>query len=157
YDCGERRIRVGYATDPFTVTVDGEALTGARAHTITPGEVDLELDGVRRRVRVHVAGGAVHVDSPLGASVLHEVDRLPEPESAAPTGSLRAPMPGGVVRVLVEAGERVEAGQPLVILEAMKMEHTVHAPHAGVVAEICVHVGRQVETGTVLAVVEAET
>ena len=157
YDCGERRIRVGYATDPFTVTVDGEPLTGARAHTITPGDVDLELDGVRRRVRVHVAGGAVHVDSALGASVLHEVERLPEPESAAPTGSLRAPMPGGVVRVLVEAGERVEAGQPLVILEAMKMEHTVHAPHAGVVAEICVHVGRQVETGTVLAVVEAET
>ncbi|HEX6491903.1 MAG TPA: biotin carboxylase N-terminal domain-containing protein [Candidatus Dormibacteraeota bacterium] len=156
YDCGERRIRVGYATHPLTVTVDGETLTGAHAREIAAEHVDVELDGVRRRVRVHVAGGAVHVDSSLGASVLHEVDRLPEPESAAQTGSLRAPMPGGVVRVLVERGQRVDAGQPLVILEAMKMEHTVHAPHAGIVTEVCVDVGQQVETGAVLAVVEAE-
>ena len=156
YDCGERRIRVGYATEPLTVAVDGAELSGARAHAITAEHVDVELDGVRRRVRVHAAGGAVHVDSPLGASVLHEVDRLPEPESAAQTGSLLAPMPGGVVRVLVTAGDRVREGQALVVLEAMKMEHTVHAPHAGVVAEIRVQVGLQVETGTVLAVVEAE-
>ena len=156
YDCGDRRVRVGYTTDPLTVTVDGEELGGARAHAITAEHVDVELDGVRRRVRVHDAGGTVHVDSPLGATVLHEVDRLPEPESAAQTGSLRAPMPGGVVRVLVTAGDRVGEGQALVVLEAMKMEHTVHAPHAGVVAEIRVHVGLQVETGTVLAVVEAD-
>jgi len=156
YDCGERRIRVGYATDPLTVTVDGERLDGASVHAVTPEHVDVELDGVLRRVRVHAAGGAVHVDSPLGASLLHEVDRLPAPESAAQTGSLRAPMPGGVVRVLVDVGDRVAAGQPLVILEAMKMEHTVHAPHEGVVVELCVGVGRQVETGTVLAVVEAD-
>jgi acetyl/propionyl-CoA carboxylase alpha subunit len=156
YDCGERRIHVGYAIDPLILTVDAERLDSASVHAVTPEHVDIELDGVRRAVRVHTAGGAVHVDSPLGASVLREVDRLPAPESAAQSGSLRAPMPGGVVRVLVTTGDRVDEGQALVVLEAMKMEHSVHAPHAGVVAEICVQVGQQVETGTVLAVVEAE-
>jgi biotin carboxyl carrier protein len=63
-------------------------------------------------------------------------------------------MPGTVVRVLAEPGAAVEAGRPLVVLEAMKMEHTVAAPLDGVVAEIAVGQGDQVETGQVLAVVE---
>ncbi|MGH7747778.1 MAG: biotin/lipoyl-containing protein, partial [Candidatus Dormibacteria bacterium] len=96
-----------------------------------------------------------HVDSPLGSTVLHEVERLPEPSSAGESGSLRAPMPGCVVRVLVGAGDEVDAGQPLIILEAMKMEHTVQAPHAGTVTDVRVGVGAQVEAGAVLAVVES--
>jgi propionyl-CoA carboxylase alpha chain len=87
--------------------------------------------------------------------VLREVDRLPEPGSSAATGSLRAPMPGSVVRILVEAGDTVAAGQPLLILEAMKMEHTIQAPHDGNVVEVRVAVGDQVEAGAVLAVVES--
>ncbi len=63
-------------------------------------------------------------------------------------------MPGGVVRVLVAQGDTVSAGQALVVLEAMKMEHTVAAPVDGVVAEIVVGPGDQVDTGQVLAVVE---
>ena len=63
-------------------------------------------------------------------------------------------MPGTVVRVAVEAGARVEAGQPVLVLEAMKMQHTVSAPHAGVVTEIDVKPGAQVAAGEVLAVVE---
>jgi propionyl-CoA carboxylase alpha chain len=64
------------------------------------------------------------------------------------------------VRVLVEAGTDVMVGQPLVVLEAMKMEHTVAAPTTGKVAEVRVQPGQQVEAGTVLVVVaeeEAET
>jgi biotin carboxyl carrier protein len=56
-------------------------------------------------------------------------------------------MPGRVVRVAVGDGERVEAHQPLVVLEAMKMEHVVEAPHAGAVAELCVREGDQVAAG----------
>jgi biotin carboxyl carrier protein len=63
-------------------------------------------------------------------------------------------MPGSVVRVLVATGAIVETGQPLVVLEAMKMEHTVSAPVAGTVSDVRVQAGQQVEAGTVLVTVE---
>jgi pyruvate carboxylase subunit A/propionyl-CoA carboxylase alpha chain len=69
-------------------------------------------------------------------------------------GSLLAPMPGLVIRVGAELGDTVSAGQPLVWLEAMKMEHTVTAPADGVLAELNVTAGHQVEVGAVLARVE---
>jgi propionyl-CoA carboxylase alpha chain len=62
-------------------------------------------------------------------------------------------MPGTVVKVTVEAGQEVGAGQTVLVLEAMKMQHTVSAPHAGVVTEIDVTAGSQVAAGEVLAVV----
>ncbi len=62
-------------------------------------------------------------------------------------GQLSAPMPGRVVRLAVGVGEHVAQNQPLVVLEAMKMEHVVEAPHAGVVTEVCVQVGEQVASG----------
>ena len=71
-------------------------------------------------------------------------------------GSLLAPMPGTVVRLAATAGDEVAAGQPLLWLEAMKMEHLIAAPVAGVVAELPVAAGQQVEVGSVLAVVKPE-
>ena len=68
-----------------------------------------------------------------------------------------APMPGAVVRIAVEVGDTVVAGQPLMWLEAMKMEHAISAPADGVVSEITVSVGQQVEQGTALAVVDSES
>ena len=65
-------------------------------------------------------------------------------------------MPGSVVQVTAAVGDRVEAGAPLVVLEAMKMEHTLRAPHAGTVREVRVGVGEQVETDAVLVVVDAD-
>jgi propionyl-CoA carboxylase alpha chain len=64
-------------------------------------------------------------------------------------------MPGTVVSVAVAVGDEVVAGQPVLVLEAMKMQHTVAAPHDGVVAEIDVATGAQVAAGSVLAVVTA--
>jgi propionyl-CoA carboxylase alpha chain len=69
---------------------------------------------------------------------------------------LTAPMPGTVVRVAVAAGDRVTAGQPLLWLEAMKMQHEVVAPAAGTVTDLPATVGTQVEPGTVLVVVSPE-
>eukprot|EP00803_Ostreobium_quekettii_P000420 evm.model.scf_443EXC.3 EVM.evm.TU.scf_443EXC.3 scf_443EXC:46577-57770(+) len=66
------------------------------------------------------------------------------------TGQILAPMPGKIVKVPVEAGQKVEAGQALVVLEAMKMNHTMHAPAPGVVGPVLVRPGRQVEEGQVL-------
>ena len=60
------------------------------------------------------------------------------------TGSTVAPMPGKVIRVLVNAGDEVAAGQALLIIEAMKMEHQVVSPTTGVVAEVFVHVNARV-------------
>jgi 3-methylcrotonyl-CoA carboxylase alpha subunit len=72
--------------------------------------------------------------------------------AASGSGRLTAPMPGRVIKIAVHAGERVSQTQPLLILEAMKMEHAVEAPHAAVVAEVCVQVGDQVASGAQLLV-----
>ena len=94
------------------------------------------------------------MDSSLGSSQLTELPRFPDPQSRAAPGSLLAPMPGTVVRLEVAPGAQVTAGTPIVVLEAMKMEHSVSAPHDGVVTDIEVTGGQQVDVGTVLAVVD---
>jgi propionyl-CoA carboxylase alpha chain len=102
-------------------------------HAVGPDRVDLEIDGTR---------------------TLSEVPRFGDPQKAAPTGSLLAPMPGLVLRVLAEVGTAVRPGQPLLVLEAMKMEQTVAAPAGGVLAELRAKPGDQVSPGQVLAVVD---
>ncbi len=123
----------------------------------SPDRVDLEIDGMRRVYRVHRVGSGTYVDASDGSSALTEVPRFGDPEKLAPAGSLLASMPGLVRRVLVEVGAVVTAGQPLLVLEAMKMEQTVAAPAAGVVAELRAKAGEQVAAGQVLAVVETST
>ena len=120
----------------------------------TPSRVVLETDGVRRDYAVHRRDGWSFVDGPDGSVALAEVPRFADPNAVAHAGSLLAPMPGTVVRVLGEPGQQVEAGQPLVVLEAMKMEHTVAAPGDGILGEVRVAAGDQVDTGQVLAVVD---
>ncbi|MEV7330650.1 biotin carboxylase N-terminal domain-containing protein [Micromonospora sp. NPDC093244] len=120
----------------------------------TPGRVVLDVDGVRRAYRVHRVGSEVFVDGPDGAASLTELPRLPLPTAELAAGSLLAPLPGAVTRVHVEVGQRVSAGEPLLTLEAMKLEHPVVAPIDGVVAELPVPAGGQVRTGAVLAVID---
>ncbi|MFZ0834492.1 MAG: biotin carboxylase N-terminal domain-containing protein [Mycobacterium sp.] len=120
----------------------------------TPEQVVLRTDGVDRPFGVARYGGDVFVDSPGGPVQLTAISRFPEPGSALQPGSLVAPMPGAVTRLGAEAGDTVTAGQPIVWMEAMKMEHAVASPKDGVVAELSVSVGQQVELGAVLARVE---
>ena len=127
----------------------------ALVHAASPDRIDLEIDGTRRVYRVHQVGADSYVDASDGSSALSEVPRFGDPEKTAPAGSLLAPMPGLVLRVLAEVGAVVTAGQPLLVLEAMKMEQTVSAPADGVVAELRAKAGEQVSTGQVLAVLEA--
>jgi acetyl/propionyl-CoA carboxylase alpha subunit len=96
----------------------------------------------------------VFIDGPLGPVRLTAQSRFPDPDSAVAQGSLLAPMPGSVVRVGAAVGDQVTAGQPLIWLEAMKMEHTITAPGGGVLAELNVAVGQQVDVGSLLARVE---
>ena len=102
----------------------------------TADAVVLDLDGVRRRWTVGRFADRVVVDGPQGSIELRRVPRFTDPSARLPAGALVAPMPGTVVRVAVAVGEAVVAGQPLIWLEAMKMEHVVHAPAAGTVTEL---------------------
>ncbi|MDG4806666.1 biotin carboxylase N-terminal domain-containing protein [Micromonospora sp. WMMD1120] len=147
----------GAATGP----TDSDAADPAVAPTVglveaAPDRVVLDVDGVRHAYRVHRVGSEVFVDGPDGAAALAELPRLPPPGTAVPAGSLLAPLPGAVTRVHVQVGQRVAAGDPLLTLEAMKLEHPVLAPIDGVVAELPVPTGGQVRTGAVLAVIEED-
>jgi propionyl-CoA carboxylase alpha chain len=134
-----------------TTFVEGVELVAA-----TPDLVVLDVAGLRRRFHVSRYGEVVHVDSSLGPVRLRVRPRFADPATEVATGSLVAPMPGLVVRLGAEVGDTVAAGQPLVWLEAMKMEHTIEAPAPGVVTALPAPVGTQVDLGATLAVVEPE-
>jgi propionyl-CoA carboxylase alpha chain len=114
--------------------------------------IDLDVGGLRRRLHVVQAADAVHVDSALGADTLRPRPRLPRPVASEAPGSLRAPMPGRVSAVHVEPGAAVTAGDVLLVLEAMKMEHAITAPFAATVQSLLVEEGRQVSADDVLVV-----
>jgi biotin carboxyl carrier protein len=133
--------------------VDGAELPGLRVLHAQPDRIDLEVANVRRTCRVERVGDTYWVDSPLGTTDLTEMLRFPEPADSAQTGSLLAPMPGTVVSVEVAPGDELRQGSAVVVLEAMKMEHTLHAPTDGVVEVVAVSVGQQVDTGMTLAVI----
>ncbi|MER8221379.1 biotin carboxylase N-terminal domain-containing protein [Streptomyces sp. NPDC094143] len=114
--------------------------------------VILEVDGVRRRFEVSRHGDRVYV----GTTALTALPRFPDPTTRHAPGSLLAPMPGTVVRVAdgLTAGAQVKAGEPLLWLEAMKMQHKITAPVTGTLTGLCVAPGQQVEPGALLAVVK---
>jgi propionyl-CoA carboxylase alpha chain len=154
YRAGDVEHEVRYRLGRDGLVVDGMAdltLVEARPDTVT-----LSVGGLLRRFDVAVHDGLSCVDSPLGSIALTPVPRFTDPATQVAAGSLLAPMPGTVVRVVVEHGDRVSAGQPLLWLEAMKMQHQINAPTDGIVTELGVTAGDQVEVGRVLAVVTVE-
>ena len=147
-------VRYRFSGQTVTATINGEPVTELLLRQAAAGRVVADIDGIRREFTVRQDGDTWDVDSSLGSSQLTELPRFPDPQSRAAPGSLLAPMPGTVVRLEVAPGAQVKAGTPIVVLEAMKMEHSVSAPHDGVVTDIEVTGGQQVDVGTVLAVVD---
>jgi propionyl-CoA carboxylase alpha chain len=121
-----------------------------------PDRVALDVAGVRRGFDIAIHPAEVYVDSPLGSVRLVAVPRFVDPSEHVAAGSLLAPMPGSVVRIAVAVGDHVRAGDPVLWLEAMKMQHRINAPADGVVSELPVSPGQQIDVGAVLAVVTTE-
>jgi acetyl/propionyl-CoA carboxylase alpha subunit len=154
------RTRSGEERVVYRITRTGTVLPdddGIAVRSVRPDQVVL-VDGAGIEIPFTVSeyGEQRYVDSPMGAVQLTAVPRFVEPGSTNAVGSLVAPMPGVVVRVGAEAGSRVSKGQPLVWLEAMKMEHIIAAPADGVLTELDVTAGDQVEMDQVLAVLDPE-
>ncbi|MFF2846963.1 acetyl/propionyl/methylcrotonyl-CoA carboxylase subunit alpha [Streptomyces sp. NPDC058001] len=135
-------------------TREGLAADGVQVVRAAADLVVLDIDGVRRTFHVAVYGDRVHV----GNTALTALPRFPDPTARRAPGSLVAPMPGTVVRVAegLAEGARVRAGEALLWLEAMKMEHKVVAPVSGTLTALHAAPGRQVEVGALLAVVHAD-
>ncbi|KMO98032.1 acetyl/propionyl/methylcrotonyl-CoA carboxylase subunit alpha [Streptomyces roseus] len=169
---GWRNLRSRPQTRRYTVAgtehevryhpVDPEEHPGVRVLSAERHRVALEVDGVRRlfHVKHNSNKPEVYVDSPFtGAHTLTPVPRFADPQDRTEPGSLLAPMPGTVVRVAegLAPGDTVTAGQPLLWLEAMKMEHRIVSPASGTLTALHAALGRQVEFGALLAVVQEET
>ncbi len=109
---------------------------------------DVQLGGQRHTLAVYAKDDRYAVFAPAGTALLSRVDPLAQAADAAGAGGrLTAPMPGKVVSFLAQPGDTVKRGQPLAVMEAMKMEHTISAPHDGVVQELLYGVGDQVAEG----------
>jgi 3-methylcrotonyl-CoA carboxylase alpha subunit len=97
---------------------------------------------------VYAVGERIAVFAPEGAAQVALLDPIAHAgEGASEGGRLTAPMPGKVIAFLARPGEKVRSGQPLAVMEAMKMEHTIAAPHDGTVEELLYAVGDQVAEG----------
>ncbi|MBM3546975.1 MAG: acetyl/propionyl/methylcrotonyl-CoA carboxylase subunit alpha [Alphaproteobacteria bacterium] len=152
---GERDVAIAVHFEPTRYRLDlpggsTVATMGGSGHTIAA-----VLDGVAASANVVFVGDEATVFDADGPRRLLFVDPTRRAGlDAGAGGRLTAPMPGKLVQVFVKKGDRVEKGQPLVVLEAMKMEHTVKAPRAGIIAAVGYAAGEQVEDGASLVELE---
>ncbi len=155
------RLSTSPRTEEITVSYSSERgrlslpePDGVRVISASPTRVELEEDGVSSGYDVVVGTTTVDVDGPDGPATFEVVPEFVDPADVVAEGSLLAPMPAAVVSVAVESGQTVSKGDIVLVLEAMKMQHTITAPTDGVVSELDVSAGQQVEAGAVLAVIE---
>jgi 3-methylcrotonyl-CoA carboxylase alpha subunit len=137
-----------YRARVFDSTVTAQVLSSTSDGA--PDSIRIEIDGVQRAFKIAEAGDELYVQSSLGSRVIKRPSRYPAPHAASEQASANSPMPGKVLKILVEVGQKVSAGDPLIILEAMKMEHTMRAVVDGVVESILVGDGEVVGPGQML-------
>jgi acetyl-CoA carboxylase biotin carboxylase subunit len=128
-----------------------DSTVAAQVLCFAPGVIRIAIDGIQRSFRITENGAELYVHSTLGSLIVRRAPRYPLHQAASEQGSANSPMPGQVLKILVEVGQRVSAGDPLIVLEAMKMEHTMRAAVDGVVESILVSNGDIVGPGQLLA------
>ena len=157
FRCGqtEKSVQVAYAGNEFVLEVDGQT-TRAGGQLLAGGELRADLGGSRSSVSVVAAGEKRHVFLHGRCYVFAAVDPLSQSlDAGGSEGGLTAPMPGKVIALIAKPGERIAKGAPLLILEAMKMEHTIAAPAEGIVRSFRYGIGEQVSDGAELVEFEA--
>ena len=165
-DVGHQTLRLRAGDEPVAIDAradgaDWRLHIGARelrgsAELADDGGLEVELDGARWRAGVVALGDQLHLFTPLGRFQVQRFEPLAIAAAADEQGDvLTAPMPGKIVRQLIAAGDRVGRGAPLLVLEAMKMEHTIVAPGDGRIAALRYAEGDQVEEGAILLDFEA--
>ncbi|MBW2315656.1 MAG: ATP-grasp domain-containing protein [Deltaproteobacteria bacterium] len=158
----DQKLALGHGDETVTVLyrslrdgryrfVDG---TTACIHACGPEGIDVEIDGRRQRARVTRNGEQLIVQTARGDVTFDEQPRFKLPGSEGDDGGFVAQMPGKVIELRVAVGDTVHAGDTVLVLEAMKMEHPMRASEDGVVTEVRVTEGEQVEGGALLLVVE---
>ena len=155
YVVGEREVRVDYrhlGADRFTVWT-GEEARNVRVVSWEPPLVTLEEGAHRWRARISVDGDRTYVHTSQFSIGLVRQPRFPDKSQVVPPGGCVAPMPGKIIELRVAEGDSVQAGQVLMIMEAMKMEHSVTAPQDGTVGQIMVTAGDQVDADALLVLV----
>jgi propionyl-CoA carboxylase alpha chain len=155
---GEAEISVTYRAlrdGTFSFDIDDQQYAVA-VFGADDGRVDVEIDGRRVSASVSVQARRWLVHGPDGDIEVEDLPRFPTNEGAEIEGGLVAPMPGNVTATHVAQGDKVEEGQLLLILVAMKMEHRITAPMNGTVTQMRVSVGDQVDNGELLVVLEGD-
>ncbi|HWP18988.1 MAG TPA: acetyl/propionyl/methylcrotonyl-CoA carboxylase subunit alpha [Burkholderiaceae bacterium] len=149
---GERRVAyLDYLHDGSHALELGGERQALRSRELGPDRFDVQLGQSRWTLSVYRRGESFAVFTPQGSASLQWIDPIAHAgESGGEGGRLTAPMPGKLVALHVKAGQRVEKGQPLAVMEAMKMEHTIAAPADGMVEELLYGVGDQVAEGAEL-------
>jgi 3-methylcrotonyl-CoA carboxylase alpha subunit len=147
-------LRLSPGASPLRIHM-ADATYAVSGELLFDGRLRADVDGVPYEAHAFVRGGAIHLFLDGRHQTFEWIDPyLPESAARDHHGGLVAPMPGRVIAVLVENGARVTAGMALVVMEAMKMEHTVTAPADGIVTDIHFAPGEQVREGDELLKLE---
>ena len=157
---GETEIVVNYRrlrNGSFEIRIgEGGESRSAKLLSSTSDHFEIQLDGVHASGYASKFGSRWYVDIPAGGLTLSEKSRFPGADIADIEGGLTAPMPGKILAIEVAKGDSVTAGQLLVLMEAMKMEHQIVATFDGAVADVRVAVGDQVDNGELLVIIAIE-
>ena len=128
--------------------------TNCKIHAVDESGIDVEVGSHRFFAQVTRANDQILINMPFGDLDAVIVPRFIEPGNEVPEGGLVAPMPGKVIEVKVKKGDKVKAGDTLIIIEAMKMEHSIKATENGKVAKLMVSLNQQVDNGATLLVLD---
>ena len=129
--------------------------TNCKIHAVDESGIDIEVGSHRFFAQVTRADDQILINMPFGDLDAVIVPRFIEPGNKVPEGGLVAPMPGKVIEVKVKKGDKVKAGDTLIIIEAMKMEHSIKATENGKVTKLMVSLNQQVDNGATLLVLDS--